>query len=96
MLWCVREAHSAGGQPLITLVVVRSDGDGQSGGGRFAVAGHEFHAAPRLKPDGRQHAWLCWSHPDMPWDDSPLKPRCKRCRSRPTTATSTSARAILQ
>ncbi len=34
--------------------------------------GFDFHAAPRLSPDGSQLAWLRWSHPNLPWDGTEL------------------------
>jgi dipeptidyl aminopeptidase/acylaminoacyl peptidase len=34
---------------------------------RIVASGHDFYAAPRLSPDGRQLAWLTWDHPHMPW-----------------------------
>ncbi|MGL6113384.1 MAG: prolyl oligopeptidase family serine peptidase, partial [Rubrivivax sp.] len=70
LLWCVREDHRAGGEPRNCLVCVQRDGD--DSGGRVAVEGQDFYAAPRLSPDGAQLAWLCWNHPDMPWDGCEL------------------------
>jgi dienelactone hydrolase len=70
LVWCVREDHRAGGEPVNTLVALRSDGD--AAGGRVVAQGRDFHAAPRLSPDGTQLAWLAWSHPDMPWDGCEL------------------------
>ena len=58
------------GEPRNCLVAVRSDGDAD--GGRIVAEGHDFYAAPRLSPDGRQLAWMAWKHPDMPWDGSEL------------------------
>ena len=70
LLWCVREDHRAGGEPLNVLVAVTAQGDDE--GGRVVVQGPDFVAAPRLSPDGRQLAWLAWQHPDMPWDGCEL------------------------
>src|SRR5690606_9930661 len=27
-----------------------------------------FYSNPRLSPDGSRLSWLCWNHPQMPWD----------------------------
>jgi dienelactone hydrolase len=44
---------------------------GSSGGfGEVVATGRDFYAAPRER-DG-QLAYLCWDHPDMPWDGAEL------------------------
>ncbi|MBX3641697.1 MAG: S9 family peptidase [Rubrivivax sp.] len=70
LLWAVREDHRAPGEPRNTLVALRADADAD--GGHVVAEGHDFYAAPRLSPDGRRLAWLCWNHPDMPWDGCEL------------------------
>jgi dipeptidyl aminopeptidase/acylaminoacyl peptidase len=67
-LLAVREDHSAGGEPVNTLVAVSLDG----GGSRVLVSGNDFYAAPRPSPDGSRLAWQTWHHPDMPWDATEL------------------------
>ena len=64
-LIAVREDHGGGGhEPRNLLVALPADGDGDA---MELASGHDFYAAPRLSPDGRQLAWICWNHPDMPF-----------------------------
>lgn len=44
------------------------------GGGapqRF-LQGHDFYSNPALNRDGSHLAWLCWDHPNLPWDGTEL------------------------
>jgi dipeptidyl aminopeptidase/acylaminoacyl peptidase len=64
----VREDHSAGGHyPENTIAAIGFDGSES-----VLVDGNDFYAAPRISPDGRQLAWLCWDHPRMPWEGTEL------------------------
>jgi len=64
----VREDHSAGGHyPENTIAAITFDGSET-----VLIDGNDFYAAPRLSPDGRQLAWLCWDHPRMPWEGCEL------------------------
>jgi dipeptidyl aminopeptidase/acylaminoacyl peptidase len=68
LLICVRERHESDG-PEATNELVAMPADGSSEA-RVIASGHDFYAAPRASPDGRQLAWLVWDHPRMPWDGS--------------------------
>ncbi|MEJ8814790.1 prolyl oligopeptidase family serine peptidase [Variovorax ureilyticus] len=70
-LWIgVREDHRAsGGEAVNDIVAVRLDG---GDAGSVIVQGSDFHASPRLSPDGTRFAWLAWNHPDMPWTAAEL------------------------
>lgn len=70
-LVCVREDHSAGGEPITTLVAVPLDGDARSAG-EVLASGYDFYSSPRLSADASRIAWLCWTHPHMPWDQTEL------------------------
>ena len=67
----VREDHTAGGEPINTIVVVDLGQPGREPG-RVLVGGHDFFASPRLSPDGRWLIWLAWDHPNMPWNGTTL------------------------
>ena len=70
-LICVREDHSAAGQPVNTIAAV----DLSTGESRVLVSGSDFYSSPRLSPPsgGRKRlAWLSWNHPNMPWDGTEL------------------------
>ncbi len=67
---CVREDHEQSDlHPVNTICAVALDGSGDA---RVLVQGADFHTAPRLSPDGKQLAWLCWNHPRMPWEVTEL------------------------
>jgi dipeptidyl aminopeptidase/acylaminoacyl peptidase len=74
---CVRERHilSSGDQAERVdndLVAVALDAGDKAAEPVVLTGGHDFYAAPRLSPDGTELAWLCWDHPNMPWDDTEL------------------------
>ena len=68
LLVAVRESHRADGEPVNDLVRISLD----DGAVTTIVAGADFHAAPRISPDGSSLAWITWDHPDMPWDATRL------------------------
>jgi dipeptidyl aminopeptidase/acylaminoacyl peptidase len=69
---CVCEDHTGSGEAVNTIVSLSLDGANSQDGSQVLVAGSDFYAAPRLSPDGSQLAWICWNHPQMPWDGTEL------------------------
>jgi len=70
---CVREDHGPAGdwKPVdVVNQVVRVDL--ASGAEAVIATGRDFYAAPRLGPDGAV-AYVCWDHPNMPWDATELR-----------------------
>lgn len=64
----VREDHSAGETyPVNTICAL-----GMDGSETVLVDGNDFYSSPRISPDGRHLAWLCWDHPRMPWQGTEL------------------------
>lgn len=66
-LVCVCEDHAPPGEPENFLRLVTFDG-----GTAPLQRGRDFYGAPRLSPDGSRLAWICWDHPNMPWDGTEL------------------------
>ncbi|QZZ21538.1 S9 family peptidase [Leptothermofonsia sichuanensis E412] len=67
---CVREDHTGSGEAVNTLVSLSLDSSDPEQ--TILVAGSDFYSSPRLSPDGSLLAWLCWNHPNMPWDGTEL------------------------
>lgn len=67
-LICVCEDHSGGSEPVNSIASVSIE----SGEVTILASGFDFYAAPRLSPDGAKLAWICWNHPNMPWDGTEL------------------------
>lgn len=66
---CVLEDHSNGDtEPSNSLVSI----DATSGVVSTLHQGYDFYSNPRISHDGGKLAWLCWNHPDMPWDGTEL------------------------
>ncbi len=69
-LICVREDHGVPGrEPVNTLVSLPLAGDGEA---VVLASGYDFYSNPRLSPDAGRLSWLCWNHPNMPWDGCEL------------------------
>ena len=69
-LICVQEDHRGLGEAVNTLVAIDLSADGEV---RVLYEGTDFVKTPRLSPDGRSVAFITWSHPNMPWDDTQLR-----------------------
>lgn len=69
-LIAVAERHGVPGEAEAEnrLVVI----DVATGAITTLCGGHDFYASPRLSPDADQLCYLCWDHPNMPWDGTQL------------------------
>lgn len=60
-------------EPISTIAAIPLGPSGRAPTrGDVLVAGADFHAVPRLSPDGQWLAWLEWRHPNLPWDGTEL------------------------
>lgn len=69
-LICVREDHRGIGEPINTLVAISLSGTNEE---TILFEGTDFVSAPTISPDGNSVAFITWSHPNMPWDDTQLR-----------------------
>lgn len=42
--------------------------DTETGDTDVLIKGADFFSNPRISPNGKKLCWLCWNHPQMPWD----------------------------
>ena len=71
-LLCVCERHrdiDNKTEPENSIVSLRLDGSSVIGL-NVLVFGNDFYSNPSVSPDGEKLAWLTWSHPNMPWDNT--------------------------
>ncbi len=68
-LICIRQDESNPEMvPSNTLISI----DVLNGEIHTLCSGYDFYSSPRLSPCGSKLSWLCWNHPDMPWDSTEL------------------------
>ena len=66
----IREEHAGeSSEPENTIAALSLNGDGEI---RTLVSGADFYSNPIISPDATRLAWLCWRHPNMPWDGTEL------------------------
>jgi dipeptidyl aminopeptidase/acylaminoacyl peptidase len=65
---CVRE-RDAGTEPVNEIVSLPLDGSEEP---QVLAGGRDFYSSPRISADGAWLAWICWDHPNMPWDGTEL------------------------
>ena len=68
-LIAVREDHTkADCEASNSIVSINPD----TGDTVVLTSGYDFYSSPVLSPDGNELAWMCWNHPNMPWDESEI------------------------
>ncbi|WP_223668441.1 S9 family peptidase [Kangiella shandongensis] len=65
---CVRERHESN-EVINELVKIPLDGTQSV---EVIAQGYDFYSNPRISPDGKRISWLCWNHPNMPWDETEI------------------------
>ena len=66
----VREDHREAAKEAVNAIVgISLHEDGED---TVLDSGRDFYSSPRLTPGGTHLAWLCWDHPNMPWDGTEL------------------------
>ncbi len=65
----VRERHASQTEVINELVAIPSDGNSEP---HVLSSGRDFYSSPKISPDGKSMAWLCWDHPQMPWNGTEI------------------------
>jgi len=67
-LYCVRERHE-NGEVINDVVAIPTSGKGEP---IVLTSGCDFYSDLTLSPEGDRLAYVCWNHPNMPWDHTSL------------------------
>jgi len=46
--------------------------DTKTGECKKLADGYDFYSSPAISSDGKNIAWICWNHPEMPWTNTEL------------------------
>lgn len=68
-LIAVRETQRKGQEAKNDLVSINLNKNCEI---HILAEGYDFYSSPVLNSDESKLAWLCWSHPQMPWDGTEL------------------------
>lgn len=64
----IAESHLKEGEPENFLALI----DLATGEVTSLANGHDFYSSPALNKECNKIAWICWNHPNMPWDNTEL------------------------
>ena len=67
-LVCVMETHHQNSVEN-EIVIIPTDGTSEP---KSLLKGCDFYSSPRLNKNGTKIAWICWQHPNMPFDSTEL------------------------
>lgn len=71
-LICVHENHSNENDVQNTIIGISLNNSSETTTFKTFDEGYDFYSSPRISPDGRYLVWVCWNHPNMPWDQTEL------------------------
>lgn len=63
----VQEPNAAEPRNLISAIDVNNQNEISD-----LISGADFYSNPTISPDGKRLAFLCWHHPNLPWDATEL------------------------
>ncbi|MBM31498.1 MAG: peptidase [Chloroflexi bacterium] len=67
-LVCIMETHQENSVKN-EIVVIPTNGRSEP---KSILSGYDFYSSPRLNKNGTKIAWICWEHPNMPFDSTEL------------------------
>jgi len=68
-LICIQEQHIDGEhEARASIIAVNTEDKSVT----TLKSGDDFYSNPEFSPDGNFFSWLCWNHPNMPWDCTEL------------------------
>lgn len=66
---CVHENHVDEQNVRNSIAVIRLN---DSKSVKILDEAYDFYSSPAISPDGKYLVWICWNHPNMPWDRTEL------------------------